>query len=362
MTGLRDGLRRAAVLAAALLLASGAARAAEPERGALRRLTGESFQLRGLHGAVLAAGLREDGRAITGRELEIMRRLARSPGVASVVYLDRNGTVRWCEDSQLAGVTSADYQRATGASLQSASEVLTSTAPRVRRVPETPVYEAAIPILEGAVTVGVLSLWVRRDALTGLLSERPQASGDRGGEEVRRQARQRYLSGMVFFEKGDYEKALKEWELARELDPEDRDVAAGLARVRKLLGRSPRTGGAIPLQAGPALDRGPERLEDQRAAQQHYLSGVISYQKGDYAKARDEWSLALRIDPDNVDAAAGLARVDRLVTPGAAKTCVDLYQARRYEDAAAACAACLEVDPASAACGATRRLMEGRVP
>jgi tetratricopeptide (TPR) repeat protein len=361
MTSHGDGIRRAAVLAAALFLAGGA-RAAAREDADLRRLTGEAHQLRGLYGSALAAGLREDGRAVTGRELDVVRRLARAPGIAAVVYLDRRGRVRWTEAPELIAVTLEDFQRATGASLQSASEVLTSTAPRVRRVPETPVYEAAIPILEGAVTVGVLSLWVRRDALTGLLSERSQAPGDRGGDEVRRQARQRYLSGMVFFEKGDYEKALKEWESARELDPEDRDVAAGLARVRKLLGRSPRIGGAIPLQSGSAFDRGPERAEDQRAAQQHYLAGLIFYQKGDYSKARDEWSLALRIDPDNVDAAAGLARVDRLTTPDAAKTCVDLYQSRRYEDAAAACAACLEADPASAACGATRSLMEGRVP
>ena len=54
--------------------------------------------------------------------------------------------------------------------------------------------------------------------------------------------------------------------------------------------------------------------------------------------------------------------MDRLVTPDDAKNCVGLYQARRYDDAAAACAACLERDTNSAACDATRRLLEGRVP
>ena len=254
-----------------------------------------------------------------------------------------------------------DYQRSAGAALQAASEAAASTAPVVRKVPDSPLYEAAIPILDGRTPVATLDLWLRRDALTGVLAG-PAPAAPRGGEEDRGRARQLYLSGMVFFERGEYEKALKEWEAARELDPEDRDVAAGLARGRRLLGRSSDAGGAIPFQSGSAFDRSPERAEDQRAAQQHYLAGLIFYQKGDYSKARDEWSLALRIDPDNVDAAAGLARVDRLVTPDAAKTCVDLYQARRYEDAAAACAACLDQDPASAACAATRRLMEGRVP
>ena len=377
---MRETWRWAALLGAALL-SGGAARAATPDKAALRRLTAESSQLRGLYGAVLAAGLQEDAHAITTRELDVMRRLARSPGVASVVYLNRYGQVRWSEDSELITLPLEDYQRQTGATLQAASEVLASTAPRVRRVPDTPIYEAAVPILaEGAVT-GVLDLWVRRDGLFGLLAARaqsaeapqsravispesviarpvPAASPDEGG----RQAQQYYLAGMVYFEKGDYEKALKEWETAHKLDPEDQDVAAGLARVRQLLGRTPRSGEAIPLQAAPVFDRSETRSEDQRRSQQHYLSGVIYYDKGDYAKAREEWVLALRIDPDNVDAAAGLARVDRLVTPDDAKTCVDLYQVRRYDEAAASCAACLERDPASAACAATRRLLEGRVP
>jgi tetratricopeptide (TPR) repeat protein len=139
-------------------------------------------------------------------------------------------------------------------------------------------------------------------------------------------------------------------------------VAAGLARVRQILGSTPGSGEAIPLQSTPAFDKSEARSEDQRSSQQHYLTGVVYYDKGDYAKAREEWSAALRLDPDNADAATGLTRVDRLVTPEDAKNCVDLYQARRYDDAATACAACLEQDPNSAACSATQRLMEGRVP
>jgi tetratricopeptide (TPR) repeat protein len=167
---------------------------------------------------------------------------------------------------------------------------------------------------------------------------------------------------MIYYEKGDYGKALKEWETAHKLDPEDQDVSAGLARVRQFLGQAPAAEDEIPLQAKPDADANEGRSADRRSSRQHYLAGVASYDKGDYAKAREEWNAALRIDPDNADAAAGLARVDRLVTPDDSKNCVDLYQARRYDDAAAACAACLEADPGSAACDATRRLLEGRVP
>jgi|GEM_PF-2869691 len=377
---MREPLRRIAIFGAALLW-GGALQAADAGRAALRRLTVEATQWRGLYGAVLAAGLQEDAYAITPRELDLMIRLARSPGVASVVYLNRYGQVRWSEDPELITLPLEEYQKKTGALLQAAAEVMASTAARVRQAPDVPVYEAAIPIVAAGVTQGVLDLWVRRDGLFGLLPERarPAEASQSGAAPPprpasanpapapsagagRRQVQQYYLSGMVYFEKGDYEKALKEWEAAHKLDSEDRDVAAGLTRVRQILGRARASGEAAPLQSAPVFDKSETRSEDQRRSQQHYLAGVIGYDQGEYAKAREEWSAALRLAPDNADAAAGLARVDRLVTPDDSKNCVNLYQARRYDDAAAACAACLERDPNSAACSATSRLLEGRVP
>ncbi len=47
----------------------------------------------------------------------------------------------------------------------------------------------------------------------------------------------------------------------------------------------------------------------QRSSQQHYLSGVVYYQKGDIRKAAEEWGLSLQLDPSNVDAAAGIEKV-----------------------------------------------------
>jgi len=58
--------------------------------------------------------------------------------------------------------------------------------------------------------------------------------------------------------------------------------------------------------------------ENARASQQHYLSGVIYFQKQDYDKARDEWYLARELDPTNMDPRQGLDRIDRLYGPGPA--------------------------------------------
>lgn len=44
-------------------------------------------------------------------------------------------------------------------------------------------------------------------------------------------------------------------------------------------------------------------------SQQHYLTGIIFFQKGDVDGARREWLLAKKIDPTNTDAQAGLERL-----------------------------------------------------
>ncbi len=71
---------------------------------------------------------------------------------------------------------------------------------------------------------------------------------------------------------------------------------------------------AVPVLSGPPAFARPvsesSSFDARRQSQQHYLSGVIYFQQGDYVKARDEWVLAKQDDPSNQDASAGLERVD----------------------------------------------------
>ena len=72
---------------------------------------------------------------------------------------------------------------------------------------------------------------------------------------------------------------------------------------------------AGPVIAGGALSGAPSE-ESKRSSQQHYLSGVIFFQKGDYDKARDEWNLAKQLDPGNSDPQTGLERIEKLYGGG----------------------------------------------
>jgi tetratricopeptide (TPR) repeat protein len=79
-------------------------------------------------------------------------------------------------------------------------------------------------------------------------------------------------------------------------------------------GASGGAGGGGPVGASKA--GAPPTEDAKRQSQQHYLSGVIFFQKGDYDKARDEWNLAKQLDPGNSDAQAGLERIDKLYSGG----------------------------------------------
>ncbi len=51
-------------------------------------------------------------------------------------------------------------------------------------------------------------------------------------------------------------------------------------------------------------------------AQRHYLDGLKYFQNADYERARDEWRAALKLDPANAEAAAGLRRLRQVLSGG----------------------------------------------
>lgn len=56
--------------------------------------------------------------------------------------------------------------------------------------------------------------------------------------------------------------------------------------------------------------------ENRMAAQQHYMEGIKFFQNSNYDKARDEWTIARQLDPGNADAAAGLKRIESILSGG----------------------------------------------
>lgn len=55
-------------------------------------------------------------------------------------------------------------------------------------------------------------------------------------ESNRQASQQAYLAGMIYFQKGDYEKARDEWLRAKQLDPSNSDAVQGLQKIEQLYG------------------------------------------------------------------------------------------------------------------------------
>jgi hypothetical protein len=64
-----------------------------------------------------------------------------------------------------------------------------------------------------------------------------------------------------------------------------------------------------PIRPAPARTIPAKSPDSERQAQQFYLSGLIYFQKGDLAKARQEWMHARDLDPGNPEVALCLKRV-----------------------------------------------------
>ncbi|MDD5305434.1 MAG: tetratricopeptide repeat protein [Elusimicrobia bacterium] len=135
-----------------------------------------------------------------------------------------------------------------------------------------------------------------------------------GPPDRERMAQQSYLEGVIYYQKGDYEKARASWRKAKGLAPAGSDVAkdaaAGLEKLDTLYGTAPETGDAAP----KSLKSAPEK-KDEHEALQTYFTGLIYYQKGDLERARIEWKRALSMAPRDssveADAKAGLEKLDK---------------------------------------------------
>lgn len=54
--------------------------------------------------------------------------------------------------------------------------------------------------------------------------------------------------------------------------------------------------------------------ENKSQAQQHYIEGLKYFQNSDYEQARNSWTIAKQLDPENDDARLGLKRIDQILS------------------------------------------------
>jgi len=136
----------------------------------------------------------------------------------------------------------------------------------------------------------------------------PDAPVTEAAPSSEREAQQAYLEGVIYFQKGDSEKAREKWRMAKALAPAASNVAndarAGLEKIDLIFGQKP-----------PASLKDAPEKKDEHLALQTYFTGLIHYQKGDMDRARVEWKRALSLAPKGssveTDSKAALEKLDK---------------------------------------------------
>jgi len=116
-----------------------------------------------------------------------------------------------------------------------------------------------------------------------------------------------YLNlGVAYFKLKDYDKARANWEIAKQIYPNNPFLKTNL----KLMGsvyynNAMNMGPKHPLEALKLLEKALE--VDPNNADYWYNLGGVSYTVGDFEKARNAWTKTLLLDPDNQQAKQGMA-------------------------------------------------------
>ena len=111
---------------------------------------------------------------------------------------------------------------------------------------------------------------------------------------------------------GDEKKRRAE-EAARRAKAEEEQIAKEEADRKAAEAEAKRKGVAV-----EEIGKKPQGVseENRLAAQSHYMEGIKYFQNSNYDKARDEWTIARQLDPGNADAAAGLKRIESILSGG----------------------------------------------
>ncbi|MEK7656264.1 MAG: hypothetical protein AAB412_00765 [Elusimicrobiota bacterium] len=130
----------------------------------------------------LIRGLSQRQSSITMDEYQIVSEaLAKDERIASLVYLNRYGAVRWFKDANLIGKDWDEFAKSFPPPTDSVEQAYLSKTPKVRAVPNLPLYEIAIPLAVRGEVVGIVDMQVSRE----------------GVQEVIAQAMRKYVLGAV---------------------------------------------------------------------------------------------------------------------------------------------------------------------
>ncbi len=126
------------------------------------KLKSETIAMVRLYAQPLVSGLSRNQGALTMDELDIVTRFAQDDRVASLLYLNKYGEVRWFRDLSQISKGFEQFTKEVSLPTDAIEQASLSKAPVVRAVPGLPLYDIAIPLSYRGDLVGIINLQVNR--------------------------------------------------------------------------------------------------------------------------------------------------------------------------------------------------------
>jgi len=115
-----------------------------------------------VYAPTMRKGLLKSPRAISFEEYDIMQSLAKDERISSILYLSRQGLVRWHREARFIGKPFDEFQKAVPPPTDAISQAYLSKLPKVRQVPKAPFYEIAIPFSVRGEIIGIMDMLVSK--------------------------------------------------------------------------------------------------------------------------------------------------------------------------------------------------------
>jgi len=120
----------------------------------------------------LIKGLNARQSVISMDEYDIIStHLSKDERVASLVYLNRYGEVRWFKDPSLIGKPFDEFTKTVPLPTDAIEQAYVSKTPKVRAVQDQPLYEIAIPLAVRGEVVGIMDLQVSREGVKEVIAQ-----------------------------------------------------------------------------------------------------------------------------------------------------------------------------------------------
>ncbi len=135
------------------------------------KLKQESIDMVRLYAPTLIEGLSRNQGAITMAEFDTVTRFSKDDRVASLLYLNKYGEVRWFKDPSMITKTFDDFRSQVNLPTDAIEQAWLSKTPIVRAVPNLPLYDIAIPLALRGDVLGVLDMQVSREGVVKVINK-----------------------------------------------------------------------------------------------------------------------------------------------------------------------------------------------